>query len=257
MSLVEARELTTAQAVMANARAVAARRQQFFKPIRQEILEEPFVATPQITILDEVAAFFNLTPSVVRTSIGNPIAIQARKIAVILLIHRSGMNKEDAAKEMDLPLDSVEYCLHDARRMFNLAMIPRTAPIKEVIEYLSGQVALEAAKPTLLQIRLAVSEAFSVRASDLKSARRTWDIVRPRQVCFCLMKNLGLQSLPAIGRFMGGKDHTTVMHGVRKYQAVFDRLEKIIPSTTSPLDWAVAFHKEPTPPPVYRRYRCG
>lgn len=60
----------------------------------------------------------------------------------------------------------------------------------------------------------------NVSMSDLKSARRTADVVRPRQIVMYLAKELTARSLPEIGRRCGGRDHTTVLHAVRKIGAL-------------------------------------
>lgn len=61
---------------------------------------------------------------------------------------------------------------------------------------------------------------YGVTRIDLISDRRTADIVRPRQVAMFLAKTLTLRSLPEIGRRIGGRDHTTVLHGVRKIETL-------------------------------------
>jgi chromosomal replication initiator protein len=60
----------------------------------------------------------------------------------------------------------------------------------------------------------------NVSRSDLLSSRRTANVVRPRQVAMYLAKTLTLRSLPEIGRRFGGRDHTTVLHAVRKIEAL-------------------------------------
>ena len=55
-----------------------------------------------------------------------------------------------------------------------------------------------------------------LKATDLVSARRTQAIVRPRQIAMYLAKVMTPRSLPEIGRRFGGRDHTTVLHAVRK-----------------------------------------
>jgi chromosomal replication initiator protein len=57
-----------------------------------------------------------------------------------------------------------------------------------------------------------------VSRADLLSSRRTANVVRPRQVAMYLGKTLTLRSLPEIGRRFGGRDHTTVLHAVRKIE---------------------------------------
>jgi chromosomal replication initiator protein len=54
------------------------------------------------------------------------------------------------------------------------------------------------------------------------SSRRTANVVRPRQIAMYLAKTLTLRSLPEIGRRFGGRDHTTVLHAVRKIEHLAD-----------------------------------
>jgi chromosomal replication initiator protein len=67
-------------------------------------------------------------------------------------------------------------------------------------------------------IQRVVARHYSVSRSDLLSARRTANVVRPRQVAMYLAKTMTLRSLPEIGRRFGGRDHTTVLHAVRKIE---------------------------------------
>ena len=57
-------------------------------------------------------------------------------------------------------------------------------------------------------------------APTLLSSRRTANVVRPRQIAMYLAKTLTLRSLPEIGRRFGGRDHTTVLHAVRKIESL-------------------------------------
>ncbi len=67
-------------------------------------------------------------------------------------------------------------------------------------------------------IQRVVSKHYNVSRSDLLSSRRTRTIVRPRQIAMYLSKMLTPRSLPEIGRRFGGRDHTTVLHAVRKIE---------------------------------------
>jgi chromosomal replication initiator protein len=71
---------------------------------------------------------------------------------------------------------------------------------------------------TIEEIQKQVSSHFNVRISDMHSARRARSVARPRQVAMYLAKQLTSRSLPEIGRKFGGRDHTTVMHAVRKVE---------------------------------------
>jgi chromosomal replication initiation ATPase DnaA len=83
--------------------------------------------------------------------------------------------------------------------------------------------ALPGQKIRVDQIQRAVCEQYGVSRDDIVSARRTANIVRPRQVAMYLAKTLTLRSLPDIGRRFGGRDHTTVLHAVRKITAATER----------------------------------
>ena len=69
-------------------------------------------------------------------------------------------------------------------------------------------------------IQRTVALQYNVSRSDLLSSRRTANVVRPRQIAMYLAKTLTLRSLPEIGRRFGGRDHTTVLHAVRKIEGL-------------------------------------
>ena len=69
-------------------------------------------------------------------------------------------------------------------------------------------------------IQRIVARQYNVSRADLLSSRRTANVVRPRQVAMYLAKTLTLRSLPEIGRRFGGRDHTTVLHAVRKIESL-------------------------------------
>jgi hypothetical protein len=73
--------------------------------------------------------------------------------------------------------------------------------------------------PRVSEIQEVVCAAFGVQLVDLTSARRTANLVKPRQVAMYLAKTMTGRSLPEIGRRFGGRDHTTVLHAVRKIAA--------------------------------------
>jgi chromosomal replication initiator protein len=69
---------------------------------------------------------------------------------------------------------------------------------------------------TVDEIQRQVAQHFQIKISDMQSARRARAVARPRQVAMYLAKQLTTLSLPDIGRQFGGRDHTTVIHAVRK-----------------------------------------
>ncbi len=73
-------------------------------------------------------------------------------------------------------------------------------------------------KLTIEEIQRKVAEHYNIRLSDMIGPKRVRNIARPRQIAMYLAKQLTLRSLPEIGRRFGGRDHTTIMHGVRKIE---------------------------------------
>ena len=69
-------------------------------------------------------------------------------------------------------------------------------------------------------IQKLVATHYNVSRADILSSRRTANVVRPRQIAMYLSKVLTLRSLPEIGRRFGGRDHTTVLHAVRKIEGL-------------------------------------
>ena len=71
---------------------------------------------------------------------------------------------------------------------------------------------------TIEDIQKRVAEHYDLRMADMLSARRARAVARPRQVAMYLTKQLTPRSLPEIGRKFGGRDHTTVMHAIRRIE---------------------------------------
>lgn len=71
---------------------------------------------------------------------------------------------------------------------------------------------------TIEEIQKKVAEHYNIRVTDMHSSRRLRAVARPRQVAMYLAKILTPASLPEIGRKFGGRDHTTIIHGVRKVE---------------------------------------
>ena len=73
-------------------------------------------------------------------------------------------------------------------------------------------------KVSIEDIQRRVAEHYNIRLADMIAAKRVRTIARPRQVAMFLSKQLTSRSLPEIGRRFGGRDHTTIMHGIRKIE---------------------------------------
>lgn len=76
---------------------------------------------------------------------------------------------------------------------------------------------------TIDDIQKKVAGHFNIKVADMHSARRSVAIARPRQIAMYLAKKLTTKSLPEIGRKFGGKDHTTVMHAVKRIEELCNK----------------------------------
>lgn len=83
-------------------------------------------------------------------------------------------------------------------------------------EALKDLLTLQAKLVTIDNIQRTVAEYYKIKVAEIHSKRRSRSIARPRQVAMALAKELTSHSLPEIGDAFGGRDHTTVLHAVRK-----------------------------------------
>jgi len=104
------------------------------------------------------------------------------------------------------------------RIVAHATLIGRPIGLESTQELLHDLLRANDRRVTIEEIQKRVSEHFNVRVTDMHSARRARAVARPRQVAMYLAKQLTARSLPEIGRKFGGRDHTTVMHAVRRIE---------------------------------------
>jgi chromosomal replication initiator protein len=107
------------------------------------------------------------------------------------------------------------------------SLVGREINLELAQECLSDILRSSERKITIEEIQRKVSEHYNIRISDIVGPKRLRAFARPRQVAMYLSKNLTTRSLPEIGRRFGGRDHTTVMHGVRRIQELKDKDSQI------------------------------
>jgi len=102
-------------------------------------------------------------------------------------------------------------------RLYALAsLVGKVVTVEMAQDCLSDILRASDRKLTIEEIQRKVSEHYDIRLSDMLGPKRTRSLARPRQVAMWLCKQLTSRSLPEIGRKFGKRDHTTIMHGVRK-----------------------------------------
>ncbi len=103
----------------------------------------------------------------------------------------------------------------------NLTGEPMTVALAK--EVLKGMISAEEKKITIDLIQQVVVDFFDIKASDMKTKKRSRAVAYPRQIAMYLSRNLTDHSFPDIGGFFGGRDHTTVLHA-------FDKISKEVAS---------------------------
>ncbi|MEM7069530.1 MAG: chromosomal replication initiator protein DnaA [Pseudomonadota bacterium] len=142
--------------------------------------------------------------------------------------------------ELDIPEDILHYVARqvsssgrDIEGAFNQLLVQHqfsegTLSFEELDRILSHLIKSADSKRVRIEdIQRIVARQFNVSKNDLLSNRRTRVIVRPRQIAMYLSKVMTPRSLPEIGRRFGGRDHTTVLHAVRKIEALTAEDQKL------------------------------
>ncbi len=104
------------------------------------------------------------------------------------------------------------------RLIAHAELINRAVTLDTASELLQDLLRVADRRITIEDIQRRVAEHYNLRMADLLSPRRARPVARPRQIAMYLAKILTAHSLPEIGRKFGGRDHTTIIHGVRKIE---------------------------------------
>jgi len=104
------------------------------------------------------------------------------------------------------------------RLIAHAELINRAVTLETAAELLQDLLRVADRRITIEDIQRRVAEHYNLRMADLLSPRRARPVARPRQIAMYLAKILTAHSLPEIGRKFGGRDHTTIIHGVRKIE---------------------------------------
>ena len=139
-------------------------------------------------------------------------------------------SKAERAGAKQIPVKVLEFLAHRItsnirelegalnRVLAYSSLVGRPITLETAQEVLQDLLRANDRRVTIEEIQKRVAEHFNIRIADMHSARRARAVARPRQVAMYLAKQLTSRSLPEIGRKFGGRDHTTVMHAVRKIE---------------------------------------
>jgi len=138
--------------------------------------------------------------------------------------------KLDLMKSSDVPPKVIEFLARRitsnvrelegalTRIVAHATLVGRPVTLETTQELLQDVLRAHDRRISIDEIQKRVAAHFNIRLSDMHSARRARAVARPRQVAMYLAKQLTPRSLPEIGRKFGGRDHTTVMHAVKKVE---------------------------------------
>jgi chromosomal replication initiator protein len=136
---------------------------------------------------------------------------------------------------VDVPVKVLEFLAHKItsnvrelegalnRLVAHANLFSRSVTLETTHEVLHDILKAHDRRVTIEEIQKKVAEHYSIRLTDMSSARRARAVARPRQVAMYLAKQLTSRSLPEIGRKFGNRDHTTVMHAVSRVTELMER----------------------------------
>jgi chromosomal replication initiation ATPase DnaA len=229
-------------------------RERLWTPRRTETQRQPHRSAPAqpecgeadaaiAAIVDALALHFNVSAPSILVNINEPAAIEARRIAAALAVLWLKLPRAAVADHFGILEGAVTEGQKRISQILLRYAIPARAPRSEAIAMIVRELRASGAllrSVSIAQIQQAVSAAFDIPVNELLSVRRTSSIVRARQFAMALAKRLTGRSLPDIGRQFGGRDHTTVLHAVRKVAPLMARAEATLPPSASLAHWVAA-----------------
>ncbi len=125
----------------------------------------------------------------------------------------------------------LEGSLHRLQAYAALTNVPVSEDLaRQTLKDISPKIKHELTPDAILKL---VALQFNIRTTDIRSDKRTRKLSVPRQICMYLMRRHLLMSYPEIGKFMGGKDHTTILHGVTRIGELMRTDPEILKATTN------------------------
>lgn len=145
-----------------------------------------------------------------------------------LLAQKCAMMKREAPAEvLDLLAERITASTREmegalARLIAHAELTGQPVTLDGAERLLQDLLAKAERRVSIDDIQKAVAEHYRLRLADMHSPRRARPLARPRQLAMYLCKVLTVHSLPEIGRGFGGRDHTTIIHGIRKIEELLE-----------------------------------
>lgn len=141
-------------------------------------------------------------------------------------------SKIEQMNNVEIPQKVLEFLAHKItsnvrelegalnRVVAHATLVGRPITLETTQEVLHDLLRANDRRISIEDIQKQVASHYNIKVSDMHSARRARQVARPRQVAMYLSKKFTSKSLPEIGRRFGGKDHTTVMHAVKRVEEI-------------------------------------
>jgi chromosomal replication initiator protein len=166
---------------------------------------------------------WGLTADIQSPDLETRIAILQAKAEARLVALPSAV-LEFIAQQVPSNIRELEGALNRVLALSHMMGLPLNV---QTAEKALGEITSLPTKISIERILHEVAAYFELRIDDLVGPRRNRYIARPRQICMYLARDLTDMSLPQIGDALGGRDHTTIMHGCDKISALFEKSDEI------------------------------
>jgi chromosomal replication initiation ATPase DnaA len=187
-----------------------------------------------------VAQKFDITVEHMRRAVTDRRAVEARKLAAALALRRYHVTPQEISDHFGLVEAAVTAAATTLDSLFVDFALSHHAPLLDIVDFLVQhwfeRSASHASYYAIADIQDEVCAAFEVSRMDLLSPRRAANLACARQIAMALAKHLTKRSYPEIGRRFE-RDHTTVLHAVRKRQTLIDALAGVVRRDAPLAEW--------------------
>ena len=206
-------------------------------PLETQMLRlVPPVVDPVRDLMDfTIAAVANVAGMPVNEILAGPPTMEVRSVrnlAMALCVRRMNLKRSVVSEYFEVQDGAVKTAVTALDPILTSYVISNKTPLELTLPVIWEQWGKQPNKPTIKEIQRAVCDKWQVLMGDLISERRTQNIVIPRQAGMAIAVRLTARSLPEVGRCFE-KDHTTVLHAIRKFAPVITEINKrVLPTAT-------------------------
>jgi len=218
-------------------------------PIAAQVIElVPPTTDPARDTMDIIIAAVGVALDVLPTEIlageSSEQIVSARRLAMALCVRRLQFTVERVAGYFEV----IEASVVDAVRVLDPILVawsisnkmPLAMALQPIAKGWTDAAEAVRKRPTMRAIQDSVCEVWGVTRNEILSPCRNDRVTVARHAAAAICKVLTIKSLPEIGRSFGARDHTTMLHAVRRYEPIIHAVSQSLSVANSPTEWAVA-----------------